>query len=52
MLENLGDPVCSFMMSYGICILSHVRGNPDTEIGQNLKDIDKGKFTQLKKEDD
>ena len=38
-VRNLGDPRgsdCGKAVSHGIRILSHARGNPDTDVGRSL----------------
>jgi hypothetical protein len=40
-VRNLGDPLgsgCGKAVVQGIGILSHARGNPDTDVGRSLPD--------------
>ena len=42
-VRNLGDPRgsdCGKAVSHGIRILSHARGNPDTDVGRSLPGTD------------
>ena len=43
--ENLGGPIGSRRQRYGMRLLRHARGNPDTELGRSLKPAYRGSCT-------
>ena len=44
-VENLGGPIGSRRQRYGMRLLRHARGNPETELGRSLKPAYRGSCT-------